>query len=151
MLVQKHIKQAYYCPCPYPEQLEHARTNMMSAVVASIQKTAPKEWNARQHALCKRRQACRVLPVLKPTMDLRTEYKQRASERWPDVAWSVNDFGVKAGRRTNACFWLCLAAGWSQCAGKQYADNELQQLYLQAQSIDTTELVEERQHSTHSE
>jgi hypothetical protein len=68
------------------------------------------------------------------------EYKQRATQHWPGVPWTVVDFGVRAGRHTNACFWLSLAAGWSRCPAKQYADVELQRLYDQAMTMPLVDL-----------
>ena len=51
---------------------------------------------------------------------------------------------MKAGVHSNACFWLNLGAGWSQCAGKRYDNEDLQTLYEEARSIEPAELTAER-------
>jgi hypothetical protein len=132
-LSAKRLMQDSYLPV-YNVEGEASGSTFID-LIATVRKTSSREWIARETSLCKRRLASRITSVTVPGRNLLDEYKQRATQQWPGVSWTVVDFGVKAGRHTNACFWLCLAAGWSRCLTKHYATEELQRLYDQARTI----------------
>ena len=54
------------------------------------------------------------------TSSVFAQYKQRAQEQY-HINVTVLDFGQLAGKTTNACFWLCLAAGLAESSGENLA------------------------------
>ena len=123
-----------------PPTNEHVDANTVATLLAATDVKASQPWRARAASLCKRRLANRVASCAGPKGALVAEYKQRAMERWPEKDWAVLDLGIKAGPHTNACFWLCLAAGWSRCAPKAYVSVELLRLHEQARCLTPSDL-----------
>ena len=57
-----------------------------------------------------------LLPILNQQINPAFEqYSRRARARFGDESFQVCDLGMNAGMRTNACFWLSFAAGWTRC------------------------------------
>jgi len=113
-------------------------------LLSKAKEDATRERNARATALCKRRLALRIASVTQPVPSVLQEYRERAVVNWAGSSWDVIDLGVLAGRHTNACFWLCLAAGWSRCPATQYGDADLQRLHDLTKTITLEELETRR-------
>jgi hypothetical protein len=119
-------------PAPDVDDLVQALQAMLS--------TAPREQKQRQKLLATRRAASQVTKITVPGQLTRSQYRFMAQQQWPTCLWAVCDLGIRAGERTNACFWLSVVAGWSRTAPRVFQDNAaLQQLandVLQLRDVD---------------
>ena len=138
---QRQWRESRFLDCQ-PKSGDSAET--LKELIASRSAGSSQQWRARAASLCKRRVAIRVASCPGPKAAIIKEYEQRALQRWPGAVWKAVDLGIRAGVHTNACFWLCLAAGLSRCELKDYGSEELHRLHEQARSIPFTDLQRPR-------